>query len=82
MNERNNNKMDKTDYEMIIMKLEISEPDIMKRMREGAFTEIEAGYIIYGFANAYLDKNRKDFREKIQRISILVEGIIGADKKH
>ena len=69
--------MDKTDYEMIFMQLEITEPEIMKRMREGVFTQVEAGYIIYGIGRTIQDQYKyKDFFQKLSYISKLVEYIM------
>lgn len=76
-------KMDKTDFEISILQLDINEPEIMKRMRAGVFTKIEAGFIICGLVNCLKDRENDwdGFVMRMERISILVDSIVGSEKQ-
>lgn len=80
--------MDKTDYEMTVMVLEQYYPEIMKRIREGAFTRLETGFIIYGIAMTYTDKeefsinyNYKGFIKRLSNVDELVDYIMEVEDK-
>lgn len=78
----NETEMDRTDFELSIMHLELHEPKIMERMRNGTFTKIEAGFILCGIANCVIDRDNdpEGFVKRMTRISILVDAIWELEK--
>ena len=72
-------KMTKTEFELSLMELELHEPEIMQRMREGKFTKIESLFLIIGIVNCLKDRDndKNGYILRMQRVSTLVDQIWG-----